>query len=328
MPIDLDYRPSGGGAGIELVAELPDPEPGKVVYVKESYYSGEKTVSETSFSITPVAFGTDNIGENLPITGLLQDPNTYNIYQDANRVVYIQVVSILNSFYSAVRGDSTLSIIVNDEAPAQILNTGTPRLIVTTASRWVAGTAITIRFVRNDGKYLAGDGEFYTTRPDDEEEVKEEFYHVDPATNDWREGLGSDGDFHLGAMPREFVNLNALYEHSWNDPNWLNKYDKDETAIVLIPAAGGSYDTYIFRGITTSPFTGFTRSVFFTSESRTTGTLTFGTAAIAAQFVSLFSGNPQNRVMMQVQEVLYQLQTATQDTNTCLLYTSPSPRDS
>ena len=51
MPIDLDYRPSGGGAGIELVAELPDPEPGKVVYVKESYYSGERTVSETSFSI-------------------------------------------------------------------------------------------------------------------------------------------------------------------------------------------------------------------------------------------------------------------------------------
>ena len=178
MPIDPQYYlRRGSGAGIELVSELPKAEPGKVVYVKESYYSGEKTVSETSFSITPVAFGTDSIGENLPITGLLQNPNTYNVYQDSNRVVYIQVSSLVNSFYNAVRSDRTLSIIVNDESPSRIINTGTPRLIVTTASRWVAGTAITIRFVRNDGKYLAGDGEFYTTRPDDEEEVKEEFYH-------------------------------------------------------------------------------------------------------------------------------------------------------
>ena len=91
-----------GGGGIRIVSELPEPVRGKqplVVYVEADYYSGERTVSETTFTVTPASLGGDSRG------GAPSPALTYvsNIFQDNNRNIYVQMTSLLVALPRATR---------------------------------------------------------------------------------------------------------------------------------------------------------------------------------------------------------------------------------
>ena len=110
----FDFPWGGSGGGIRRVKELPSPKAGTVVYVEADYFSGERTVSQTTFTVTPASLGGDSRG------GVLAPAvaNVTNIFQDSNRIVYVQMASLLVPVVVETRPDGLgVSIVVDDEAP-------------------------------------------------------------------------------------------------------------------------------------------------------------------------------------------------------------------
>ncbi|MCY4470790.1 MAG: hypothetical protein OXC08_18910 [Thiotrichales bacterium] len=141
-----------------------------------------------------------------------------NIFQDNNRIIYAQMTNLLVPLAAASRpGGLGLSVVVDDEAGVALSDIGSTRLQTTpSATRWVVGTDVSVRFLRGDGRYLAADGEFYAVRGDDEPLIKENFYHVSPETGLWVEGLGlAEGGLPAVFLPEDGLSAADLAAHKW-----------------------------------------------------------------------------------------------------------------
>ena len=212
MPIRRGRTGIGVGGGVQIVSELPEPVRGRqplIAYVEADYYaSGGLSEAETTFTLNPAAQGFGRIG-GAPVPAI---DGFGNMYQDGNRATFITGLSEalasrlggsslnLDGVSYGLRGLSANGVLTNN-------NSG---------PRWVAGTPITLRFLRADGQALGADGRFYPVRDDDEPLIKEGFYHVSPETGLWVEGLG----LAEGGLPAVFLPETGLSDADIRDHKW------------------------------------------------------------------------------------------------------------
>ena len=213
-----------GGGGIRLVDELPYPaKRGSIVYVKANHQGPGKWLSaDFDLTLTPghvrsggaggsgaVIAGYSNIDSQ--VYGIFVDPGgtldplppglsaVFSVNNDG--VLYLKILEGSQLLAQVGRVNLTVTFGGNDYVlgPAggstdEWVARSTD--LVPSGDRWTVGTPVTIRvFVSGTDKGLCAGGlrEIGSGgNPDRPEPVSEGYYHVDPETGEWVEGLGRE----------------------------------------------------------------------------------------------------------------------------------------
>ena len=185
----------GGGAGIEVVKELPRPKKGAVVYVEADYPpSGYYDASDFNIRLTAGAIQAGYTGYELanppssiaPVIPGLNQLGTL----PGGAISVILSGALLNAF-----GNGSMTVRINgDEA---VINKATASQWIGVAPRLLnAGDVVTVQLFQTGteiGVTSAGLRTLGDRKNPDEDLIPEDYYHVDPETMTWVQGLGGDG---------------------------------------------------------------------------------------------------------------------------------------
>jgi len=230
----------GGGGGVQLVRELPKARKGRIVYVVETYTPGD-TYTATDFDIIVTAANLPNDIQRGYSSGAVAalgiggaggaiDPAIADIeiiaFNISNGLLFVRFSAALTGQFLQ-GGHGPMEVVVGGQTYTLARDGGsnwwrTPSDgAIPAGSRWGANQNVTLRLLRagtrsgvtKDGIRTVGD----KGRPTNEDEVPEGFYHVDPVTGEWVEGLGGGigGGIPGVLLPEAGLSDADMRDHKW-----------------------------------------------------------------------------------------------------------------
>ena len=231
-------KPSAGGGGVALVKELPKPKEGKVVYLKEDQWSiplvsgGDFNQFVTVASLQNTAFDgyqaesgniftTSGTTAGGAFTGV--GVRALGVHPSGNEIGLV----LTNEARTALGNPASLLITLDGETtPLAYTNIGSglPARYKGTLSRsWIGlrGQQVSVRITGLGGQ--TGITEYGVLsigdRPPGAEVLYEKnYYHVDPDTGEWVEGLGSG--IGGGGIPAAWIPENGLSDADTRNHIW------------------------------------------------------------------------------------------------------------